>query len=233
MSRLVDPIAALSHKLVVSSQAMNPASPLAKPELLAILAEAAALGGAGGFRVNGAAVVRSLRPRSSLPIIGIVKDLREGFDNYITTEVADIAGLHAAGADIVAIQATHGTRPGPEFAELVAAARGMGLPVMADIATFAEAAAAVAAGAAMVATTMVGYTPETRGASRPPFALIEMLRAKLKVPVVVEGGVWTPEHVAQSFAHGAYCVVSGSAVTAPDLITKRLATAIPAIDQPA
>lgn len=230
MSTLHPAIARLSRRLVVSSQAMNPASPLAKPELLALLAKTAELGGAGGFRVNGAAVVAALRPRTALPIIGIVKDNRPGFDNYITTRNEDIADLHTAGADIVAIQATGGTRPGPAFGELVATAGQFNLPVMADIATLAEAEAAVAAGAAMVATTMVGYTQETTGAKRPPLSLVRSLSTALRCPVVVEGGVWTPDHVSSSFEAGAYCVVSGSAVTAPDLIAKRLAAAIPAAE---
>ena len=218
-------IARLAGHLVVSSQAMDARSPLGTPALLALLAEAAALGGAGGFRLDGADVVACLRPRTPLPIIGIVKDRREGFDNYITTSQADIAALVAAGADVVAIQATGGTRPGPSFAELAAAAHALGVPVMADISTLEEARAAIASGADIVATTMVGHTSATRGASRPPFALVDAL-LPLGVPVVVEGGVWTPEHVATSFAHGAFAVVCGSAITAPDLITRRLVEAI-------
>lgn len=217
----------LKRKLIVSSQAMNPASPLRAPQTLALLAEAAELGGAGGFRVDGADVVRLLRARSALPIIGIVKDRREGFDNYITTSVADVEALAAAGADIVAIQATEGSRPGESFAELAAAAHRAGCLVMADIATFAEAERAEAEGADLIATTMVGHTRATEGHARPPLALVGEL-GRLTAPVVVEGGIWTPEHVAQSFAHGALAVVCGSAITAPDIITSRLVAAIPA-----
>ena len=72
----------LERQLIVSSQAMNPLSPLRqRPDILALLAEAAELGGAGGRRLNGADVVGLLRPRTSLPIIGIVTVTREGFDN--------------------------------------------------------------------------------------------------------------------------------------------------------
>ena len=49
----------------------------------------------------------------------------------------------------------------------------------------------------------------------------------LDVPLVVEGGIWTPEHVAASFERGAFAVVCGSAITAPDIITERLVAAIP------
>jgi len=221
-------LARLERKLVVSSQAMDQRSPLRRPDVLALMAQAAELGGAGGFRVNGADVVVALRPATELPIIGIVKDTREGFDNYITTSPEDIEALCKAGADIIAIQATEGTRPGPGFAELAKLAHDRGAAVMADIAGLSEAETAIAAGADAVATTMFGYTPSTSGGARPPISLVRRLVAHCLVPVVVEGGVWTPEHVVASFAAGAYAVVSGSAVTAPDLITRRLVTAIEA-----
>ena len=220
-------IARLDKRLIVSSQAMNPRSPLKRPEILALMAEAAELGGAGGFRVDGADVVRLLRPRTALPIIGIAKDHREGFDNYITTTVSDVEALASAGADVIAIQATEGTRPAESFAELAEAAHRAGKLVMADIATLAEASAAVRQGADLVATTMVGHTTQTRGQARPPLSLVAQLVEKLEVPVIVEGGIWTPEHVAASFAEGALAVVCGSAITAPDIITERLVSAIP------
>lgn len=218
----------LEHRLIVSSQAMNPLSPLRqRPDVLALLAEAAELGGAGGFRLNGADVVDLLRPRTGLPIIGIAKDTREGFDNYITTSSADAEALCAAGADIVAIQATSGSRPGESFAEIAATAHRLGKLVMADIATLDEARQAAAEGADLVATTMVGHTRETEGQARPPLDLVSAIVAALDVPLVVEGGIWTPEHVAASFSRGAFAVVCGSAITAPDIITERLVAAIP------
>jgi N-acylglucosamine-6-phosphate 2-epimerase len=214
----------LRGKLVVSSQAMNPKSPLRRPEILSLMAQAAELGGAGGFRVDGAAVVEHLRPNTRLPIIGIAKDSPGGFDNYITTSSQEVEALCAAGADIVAIQATEGSRPGESFAQLAAAAHGLGAVVMADIATLAEAEVAVRDGADLVATTMVGHTASTIGAIRPPLDLLARLLERSPVPVVIEGGVWTPEHVRDSFAAGAFAVVCGSAITAPDIITRRLIT---------
>ena len=216
----------LKGKLIVSSQAMDPRSPLLAPETLALLAEAAALGGAAGFRVDGAAVVRLLRARSSLPIIGIAKTKTGRFDNYITTTLDDVEQLVAAGADIIAIQATSGTRPGPSFRELASRAHDAGALVMADIATRAEAQQAANEGADLIATTMVGHTPETRGFARPPLDLMPDLLS-LGPPAIVEGGVWTPEHVRESFLAGAHAVVCGSAITAADLITRRLVAAIP------
>lgn len=212
----------LRGKLIVSSQAMDPLSPLRRPDILSLLAQAAELGGAGGFRVDGPDVVRHLRPTTRLPIVGIVKDPRAGFDNYITTSSADVVALCAAGADIVAVQATVGPRPGESFAEIAATAHRLGAAVMADISTPGEAEAAAADGADLVATTMVGHTAATMGAVRPPFDLLAHLVQSLRVPVVVEGGVWTPDHVLESFRNGAFAVVCGSAITAPDIITRRL-----------
>ena len=212
----------LRGKLIVSSQAMDPLSPLRRPDILSLMAQAAELGGAGGFRVDGPDVVRHLRPATRLPIVGIVKDLRDGFDNYITTSSADVAALCTAGADIVAIQATNGSRSGESFAEIAATAHRLGAAVLADISTLGEAEAAIAAGADFVATTMVGHTAATKGEVRPPVDLLGRLVASLSVPVVVEGGVWTPEHVRESFRHGAFAVVCGSAITAPDIITRHL-----------
>lgn len=212
----------LHGKLIVSSQAMNPKSPLRRPEILSLMAQAAELGGAGGFRVDGAPVVQHLRPNTRLPIIGIAKDGRGGFANYITTSSAEVEALCAAGADIIAIQATAGSRPGESFAAIAATAHRLGAAVMADIATTGEAEDAVRDGADLVATTMVGHTASTVGAVRPPLDLLSRLLERLRVPVVIEGGVWTPEHVRDCFAAGAFAVVCGSAVTAPDIITRRL-----------
>ncbi len=213
--------------VVVSAQAMDPASPLDDPRLLSLLAQAAELGGAAGFRVDGPAVVADLRPATGRPIVGIVKDAREGYDVYITPTVRGALDLVEAGADVVAAQATRGSRPGERFAEIVAACHAAGVPVVADVSTFDEARIARDDGADAVATTMVGFTAHTAGEPRPALGLVRRLKDRLDVPVVCEGGIWTPEHVAACFAAGADAVVVGSAVTAPDLITARLVAASP------
>jgi N-acylglucosamine-6-phosphate 2-epimerase len=211
--------------VVVSSQAMDPRSPLSPPHILSLLAQAAELGGAAGFRVESRAVVEELRPRTRLPIIGIRKHRVADTDTYITPSAADAVELIASGADIVAAQATSGSRPFESFAEIANAVHAAGRLVMADIATAEEANEAAAAGADLIATTMVGYTRESKDAVRPPLALVERLTKDLSVPVVVEGGIWTADDVTAAFAVGAWCVVVGSAVTAPDLITRRLVDA--------
>jgi len=219
--------ATLSGSVVVSAQVMDPLSPLADAETLADLALAAGIGGAAGFRVDGADVVAVLRARTDKPIIGIAKQLVDGFDNYITPSVILALGLIDEGCDVVAVQATAGTRPAESFAEIVAACHARGVQVMADISTLDEALAAARSGADAVATTMVGFTRHTLGAARPQLDLVRTLKRRLSVPVVVEGGIWGPDDVRESFEAGADVVVIGSAVTAPDIITARFVAASP------
>jgi N-acylglucosamine-6-phosphate 2-epimerase len=213
--------------VVVSCQAA-PGSPLDDPATIGSLAQSAALGGAGGFRVDGAANVAAVRAVSDLPIIGIRKVRGPGHEVWITPTLEDGMRVVEAGATIVALDATDRPRPGGETVEsIVAALHEIGIAVMADIATPSEAEAAVVAGADLVATTLAGYTASTRDldGSEPAFGLLRQIR-DLPVPVVVEGRIWTIEHVERAFDGGAFAVVIGSAITAPNLITQRFTDAV-------
>ena len=212
---------------MVSSQAMDPRSPLGDPHLLSLLAQTAALGGAAGFRVDGPRVVADLRGATELPIIGIWKDRSAGTDTYITPSVSQALELLYAGADIIAVQATAGSRPAESFAEITSAVHAAGGLVMADISTTEEGLSAAAAGADLVATTMAGHTPQSQGSPRPALNIVGALLGQVTAPLVVEGGVWSVDHVREAFEAGAWSVVVGSAVTAPDLITARFVSAAP------
>ena len=133
----------------------------------------------------------------------------------------------AAGANVVALDGTQRPRPyGESLAQIIAGLHEIGIPVMADISTRSEAYAAAEAGADMVATTLAGYTPYTEHVDKlgPAFSLLEEISA-LAVPVVVEGRIWTTEHVARCFEGGAHAVIIGSAITVPELITRRFVAA--------
>ncbi len=213
-------------RVLISCQA-GPESPLNSPHILAALAASAELGGAGGFRVDGPANVAAVRSVSDLPILGINKVMRDGFDVFITATIADAWEVVEAGADIVALDGTMRPRPGGEnLSEIIAELHGRDVPVMADIATAEEAAAAVAAGADIIATTLAGYTAETEALDHdgPAFELLRDIR-DLPVPVFVEGRIWTREHLVQALSDGASAVIVGSAVTVPELITARLVAA--------
>lgn len=136
-------------------------------------------------------------------------------DTCITVSVHDALNLISAGADIVAIQATIGSRPAEPFPLIIREVHAHGAMVMADVSTLDEGIAAVEAGADLVATTLAGYTPKGLGVERPAPPLASRSSRHVDVPVVVEGGIWTPQDVAGAFDSGVWAVVVGSALTAP------------------
>jgi N-acylglucosamine-6-phosphate 2-epimerase len=222
-----DVIASLRGGVVVSCQAAS-GSPLDQPAFIAALAQSAERGGAVGLRVNGAANTAAVRTVSDLPIIGIRKVVGNGGRVVITPTLDDAVSLVDAGATIVALDATVGRHADATLAGIVEALHLRGIGVMADIATASEAGEALAVGVDLVATTLAGYTPSTSHVDpgEPAFSLLHEIR-DLPIPVVVEGRIWTPDHVARCFDGGAYAVVIGSAITAPELITRRFVAAAP------
>lgn len=183
------------------------------------LARSVVLGGASGLRIQGETNIAAVRSTTDLPIIGLIKVSRPGTEVYITPTVGDIQAAVAAGADIIAFDAT--LRPRPDTVQaLCAATRQAGRLSMADISTAEEGARAMAAGADIVSTTMAGYTQHSRGSREPDFRLMSELAA-LGVPFAAEGRIWTGEDARRCLDLGAAFVVVGSAITRPDTITRR------------
>jgi N-acylglucosamine-6-phosphate 2-epimerase len=212
-------------QLIVSCQALED-EPLHGPEMMAAMARAAEAGGASGIRANGGADIAAIRRITSLPIIGLKKATVPGFDVYITPTFAAAAEVALAGADMIALDATDRSRP-EELARLIHRIHTeLGKPVLADCATVAEALVAEAAGADAVATTMAGYTEETKELCCFSPDLVRAFVEVVSVPVIAEGRIWTPEEAARALEAGAHAVVVGSAITRPQEITRRFARAI-------
>lgn len=213
--------------LVVSCQARED-NPLHGAPYMRAMALAAVQGGAGGIRAEGVADIAAIRAALDLPLIGLLKRWQDGLDVYITPGFADAAAVAAAGADIVAIDATPGTRDGEAAATLIPRVqRELGVAVMADIATLEEGLAAAALGADYVGTTLAGYTTARAKTVGPDLELLAELVARCPVPVVAEGRFETPEQVARAFELGAFAVVVGTAITNPREIARRFAAAAP------
>lgn len=201
--------------LIVSCQPV-PGGPLDHPETVVGFALAALQAGARGLRIEGLANLQAVRRATAAPVIGLIKrDLAETAVR-ITPLIEDVTALAAAGADIIAFDATARPRP-VAAAELCAAVRGLGRIAMADIASLAEAEAAQRFGAEIIATTLAGYTggPEPE---RPAFDLLEAA-VRLGPPVIAEGLIRTPGQARRAMALGAHAVVVGSAITRPEHIT--------------
>ncbi|MDG4768344.1 putative N-acetylmannosamine-6-phosphate 2-epimerase [Solwaraspora sp. WMMD406] len=220
---LRDPVAAIAAGLVVSCQAPE-GHPLRVPSVIARLAVCAALGGAAAVRVNHPDDVRAVKSVVDLPVIALHKE-RAADRDLITPRWELVEALAAAGADVVAVEAT-GRAELPVDA-LVARVHGqLDLPVMADVATVDQGLAAWAAGADLVATTLSGYTPDSPRQSAPDLDLVAALTAA-GVRTVAEGRFRTPDQVRAAFAVGAYATVVGTAITDPVALTRSLAAVAP------
>ena len=209
-------------RLIVSCQAL-PHEPLFGAEIMARMALAAEQGGAAAIRANTPVDIRAIRAAVRLPLIGLYKVDVPGYDVYITPRLADACAVAEAGADIIAIDAT--ARPRPEYDDLTAFIAAIhaatGLPVLADISTYAEGVAAEAAGADLVSTTMSGYTPYSALLDGPDIDLVAALSKALTVPLLAEGRYHTPAQVHAALQAGAISVVVGGAITRPQEITQR------------
>ena len=211
--------------LVVSCQARED-NPLHGAPFMRAMARAAVDGGAAGIRAEGVADIAAIRAAVAVPLIGLLKRRREGFDVYITPGFADAAAIVAAGCDVVALDCTPGRRDGEPVATLIARIKAeLGVAVMADIATLEEGLAAAALGADYVGTTLAGYTTARAATLGPDLELLAALTACCPVPVVAEGRFDTPAQVARAFELGAYAVVVGTAITNPREITRRFVAA--------
>jgi N-acylglucosamine-6-phosphate 2-epimerase len=211
--------------LIVSVQA-QPHEPLHGSAHMAVMARAVVEGGATAIRCEGPEDIRAIRQAvaPSVPLIGLWKQGETGV--YITPTQEAARAVAEAGANMIAIDATDRPRP-VSVAELVSFIHGeLHLPVLADVATLAEGRAAEAAGADAVAPTLSGYTGPGPAPKEPDWELLQALLAELRVPVLMEGRVWTPEDAARALELGAHAVVVGSAITRPQLITKRFAEAV-------
>lgn len=221
-------IQSLQGGLIVSCQAL-PGEPLCGPDFMAAMAAAAVSGGADGLRANGAADIRAIKKITKLPLIGIVKRDYDGSPVYITPTMLEVDEIVEAGADIVATDATLLPRPGGQKAlEFIAAIRKRHkIIIMADVSTLEEGIAAEQAGVDVVSTTLSGYTPYSLQLEGPDFDLLEVLVRSVKIPVVCEGRISTPEECQNAFLLGAFAVVVGSAITRPQEIVRRFAAVRP------
>lgn len=218
---------AIRNGLIVSCQA--PAdSPLCRPEIIAALAETAEQNGAIGVRIDSPTHIRAVRQVVKVPVLGIYKVEFGGSEVYITPTFQSAKEVAAAGADVIAIDATLRRRPNDEsLAELVRRIKEeLNLPVMADVSTLEEGLNAVdAAGADFVGTTLSGYTNSTKHLTKPDFELVEKLARRLDVPVICEGRLHSGDDVRRAFDCGAFAVVIGGAITGIDQLVRQFVSA--------
>ncbi len=221
----MDVLERLRGGLIASCQPVDDGA-MDRPDIVAAMAQAAVAGGADGLRIEGVENLRAVRPVVGVPIIGIVKSDLADSPVRITVRLEEARALAEAGADVIAYDATPRPRPAPREAVLAEILR-LGRVAMADCATIEDARAALAGGAAIIGTTLSGYTAETEGLNDgPDFGLITAFRALGGGFVMAEGRINTPELAARARQAGADAVTVGSALTRLEHVTGWFAAAI-------
>lgn len=214
--------------LIVSCQAL-PTEPLYDSYIMSKMAWAAYLGGAVGIRANTVVDIKAIKEKVQLPVIGIIKEVYDDSDVYITPTMKEVDALVEAGCEIIAVDATNRLRPnGVTFEEFFKEVRAK-YPdqlFMADTSCFEEGALAEKLGFDLIGTTMAGYTPYTKGRTLPDVELIERYVKELNTPVIAEGGIWVPDDLKNVYKAGAFGAVCGTAITRPMDITKRFVNAL-------
>lgn len=218
----------IKDQLIVSCQALED-EPLHSPFIMGRMARAAFEGGASGIRANSIVDIEEIKKVVDLPVIGIIKAVYEDSKVFITPTIKEVDMLHHEGVEIIAMDATTRVRPdGTTIQELFPVIREK-YPdqlFMADCSTYKDAKVAYELGFDLLGTTLSGYTDETAGVALPNFELLEQMVEDFPVPVVAEGGIWSPDELAKVFRIGVYTAVVGSAITRPQLITERFTQAL-------
>lgn len=215
--------------LIVSCQALCD-EPLHSSFIMGRMALAAKMAGAVGIRANTVEDILEIRSVvGDMPIIGIIKQQYAGNCVYITPTIEQVKQLVDIGCEIIATDATDRPRPDGKTLEQhyndIRALYPHQL-LMADCSTAQEAIYAANLGFDIVATTLAGYTEQTRNISLPALDTILEISSQVSVPVIAEGGIHTPDQLKLVYHNGAYSAVVGSAITRPQEIASKFVQAL-------
>lgn len=221
-------MAELNRGLIVSCQAVK-GEPLYGLNMMGHFARAAVLGGAVGIRTGYVSDIKSVRSEVDVPIIGIIKQVYEGSDVYITPTLEEVKALIDSPCDVIALDCTLRARPKETLEELVEyiRANAPSMAIMADCDNLKSAAEADRLGFDYIGTTMRGYTQATKGIDIPDYDFIaRLVELYPDRRIIAEGGIWERGQLDKVWSLGVYAVVIGSAITRPMDITKRFAQVI-------
>lgn len=228
MNRYEGVLGRIKGGLIVSCQALE-TEPLYSPYIMSRMAYAAYRGGAVGIRANTPVDIKAIKEAVDLPVIGLYKQMYADSQVYITPTYEAVDEIAACGVDIIAIDGTGRRRPGgitlEDFFREVRK-RHPGQLFMADCSCYEDAVHAQELGFDLAGTTLRGYTEETKDAAIPDYALLQRMTDRLDIPVIAEGGIWSPEQLKQALDCKVHAAVVGTAITRPMDITRRFTEAI-------
>lgn len=211
--------------LIPSVQA-DEGTPLDTPEHLAALGRASLISGAKLVRLQGIRNIGPVGRALQVPIIGLIK---RHFDNspvYITPTAEDVGVLLATDCAIVSLDATRRVRPrGESLRELIDKIHAGGRLAMADCDSTESVDYAIDCGADILASTLSGYTENSRKQQGPDLELVRYM-ASTGLPAVAEGRYSEGWQVQAARMIGADAVVIGAAINDPIKQTARFREAV-------
>ena len=229
MGRYLESVELLKGKLIVSCQALE-GEPLHSSFIMGRMALAAKMGGASGIRANSVDDIKEIRNNVDLPIIGIIKRDYPDSEVYITPTIKEVDELMEVKPEIIALDATFSKRYNDISLEELFREIRKKYPeqlLMADCSTVEELLFADSLGFDFIGTTMVGYTKQSKDIriEQDDFAFIKEVLPRLRAKLIVEGNIDTPQKCKRVMELGAFAVVVGSAISRPQLITKKFVEA--------
>ena len=99
----------LKRGLIVSCQAVK-GEPLYGLNIMQYFAKAAVLGGASGIRANYTSDIIAVKNEVNVPVIGIIKEVYEDSEVYITPTLKEVEELLKTGCEVIALDATASRR---------------------------------------------------------------------------------------------------------------------------
>jgi N-acylglucosamine-6-phosphate 2-epimerase len=193
------------------------------------MAFAAYQGGAVAIRANTPSDIKEIKKAVDLPVIGLYKVEYDDSQVYITPTMKEIDELMEVGPEIIAMDATNRLRPNKQtLAEFFKEVKTKypNQMFMADTSCYEEGVTAKELGFDIIGTTMSGYTEYTKGTKLPNYDLMKRYVDTLGMPIIAEGGIWTPEQLKAALDLGVWCAVVGTAITRPQNITERFVKGI-------
>ena len=212
--------------LVASVQA-DAGTPLDSPDALSACAQASIGQGVRLLRLQGTKNIETVRNKTGVPVIGLIKRDYPDSEVFITPTPAEVDALLATGCEVIAMDATERTRPnGAKVADLLQQVKAAGRLAMADCDSIESVRSAAGLGFDLVGTTLAGYTSAAKSTSGPDFNL---LRAAVEsgATVLAEGRYHEPWQFQAALAAGAAGVVVGGALNDPIKQTKRFLESTP------
>lgn len=183
-------------------------------------------GGASGIRAQGIDNLTYFKKVINVPIIGLVKTCFGDGTVAITRDFDDFKRIVDLGITIIAVDGTeriYNQCSGPDFINQCKT-EFPEVEIVADISTTKEALLCHEIGSDAIATTLRGYTPETKETITEFYDLIFLRELITELPnskIIAEGRISIENNFQELKQYKPYLIVIGKSITDPCSLTRK------------